>query len=242
MARIFLAGASGAIGQRLVPLLLKAGHQVVGTTRSEAKTALLRSLGATPAVVDVFDAAALRGLVVAHEPEVVIHQLTALPEGLSSLGGAAKERAIRENARIRIEGTPNLVGAALAAGARRLIAQSIAWIYAPGREPHVESDPVDMGASGLAGISIQGTMALESAVLGSALASVELRYGGLYGPGTGHDTAWRDPAVHVDAAARAAALAVDRGSGIYNVAETSPSVSSERARRELGWEPGIRTG
>ena len=199
MARIFLAGASGAIGQRLVPLLLKAGHQVVGTTRSEAKTALLRSLGATPAVVDVFDAAALRGLVVAHEPEVVIHQLTALPEGLSSLGGAAKERAIRENARIRIEGTPNLVGAALAAGARRLIAQSIAWIYAPGREPHVESDPVDMGASGLAGISIQGTMALESAVLGSALASVELRYGGLYGPGTGHDTAWRDPAVHVDA-------------------------------------------
>lgn len=242
MARIFLAGASGAIGQRLVPLLVKAGHQVVGTTRSEAKTALLRSLGATPAVVDVFDAGALQRLVVAHEPEVVIHQLTALPDDFSSLGDAAMERALRDNARIRTEGTANLVAAALAAGARRLVAQSIAWIYLPGREPHVESDPVNTDATGRAAITVPGVMALEAAVLGAAVERVVLRYGGLYGPGTGHDTAWRDPAVHVDAAAHAAALAVDRGSGIYNVAEPSKYVSSERARRELQWDSGARNG
>lgn len=241
MARIFLAGASGIIGQRLVPLLVKAGHRVVGTTRSEGKTALLRSLGATPAVVDVFDAPALRRVVLAQEPEVVIDQLTSLPDDLFSLDAAGMEGAIRDNARIRSEGTPNLVVAALAAGARRLVAQSIAWIYAPGREPHVESDPVNTGASGLGAVTVQGAMALEGSVLGAAtLAPVVLRYGWLYGPGTKHDTAWRDPAVHADAAAHAAALAVDRGSGVYNVAEPSSYASSERARRELGWTPAFR--
>jgi nucleoside-diphosphate-sugar epimerase len=241
MARIFLAGASGLIGQRLVPLLVKAGHQVVGTTRSEGKAGLLRSLGATPAVVDVFDALALRRLVVAHEPEVVIHQLTNLPDDLLALDDARMDRALRDNARIRSEGTPNLVSAALAAGARRLVAQSIAWIYAPGREPHVESDPVNTGATGRGAITVGGTMALEAAVLGAApLAGVVLRYGWLYGQGTNHDAPWRDPAVHRDAAAQAAALAVDRGSGIYNVAEPSPYASSERARRDLGWNPDFR--
>ena len=240
MARIFLAGASGAIGQRLVPLLVKAGHRVVGTTRSKAKTALLRSLGATPVVVDVFDAEALRRLVVSDEPQVVVHQLTTLPDDFSSLVDAAMERALRDNARIRTEGTANLVAAALAAGARRLVAQSIAWIYAPGHEPHVETDPVNTGASGLAAITVPGVMALEAAVLGAPLEGVVLRNGGLYGPGTGRDTVWRDPAVHVYAAAHAAALAVDRGSGVYNVAEPSRYASSERARRELGWSPDFR--
>jgi len=241
MARIFLAGASGLIGQRLVPLLLRAGHTVVGTTRSERKTELLRSLGATPAVVDVFDAAALRRMVVAHEPEVVIHQLTNLPDDLLGLDDVRMEQALRENARIRSEGTPNLVSAALAAGARRLVAQSIAWIYAPGREPHVESDPVNTGATGRGAITVGGTMALERAVLGAApLAGVVLRYGWLYGPGTNHAVPWRDPPVHLDAAAQAAALAVIRGSGIYNVTEPSPYASSERARRDLGWSPDFR--
>ena len=242
MARIFLAGASGLIGQQLVTLLVQAGHHVTGTTRTERKTALLRSLGATPVVVDVFDAGALRRVAVASEPQVVLHQLTALPDGQSSLGDAAMERALRDNARMRTDGTANLVAAALAAGARRLVAQSIAWIYAPGREPHVEGDPVNTGASGLAAISIHGVMALEAAVLGAALESVVLRNGGLYGPGTGRDTPWRDPAVHVDAAAHAAALAVDRGSGVYNVAEPSRYASSERARRELGWDSSFRIG
>jgi len=243
MARIFLAGASGLIGRRLVPLLVRTGHHVVGTTRTEGKTALLRSLGATPAVVDVFDAEALLPLVVASEPEVVIHQLTNLPDDLFSLEGAAQERAIRDNARMRTEGTPNLVAATVAAGARRLVAQSILWIYAPGKEPHVESDPVNAGATGLASITVQGVMALERAVLEAAtLAPVVLRYGYLYGSGTNHDGPWRDPAVHVDAAAHAAALAVDLGLGVYNVADPSRYASSERARRELGWDSGFRSG
>jgi nucleoside-diphosphate-sugar epimerase len=241
MARIFLAGASGIIGRQLVPMLVKAGHQVSGTTRSEGKTGMLRSLGATPAVVDAFDAEALRRLVVASEPEVVIHQLTSLPDDVSSLDKAALERAIRENARIRSEGTPNLVAAARAAGARRLVAQSIVWIYAPGREPHVESDPINTGATGLAAITVKGVIALEQAVLGAApLTSVVLRYGYLYGPGTTHDAPTKQPAVHVAAAARAALLAVDRGDCVYNVAEPSTYVSSDRARRDLGWDPAAR--
>ena len=241
MARIFLAGASGLIGQRLVLLLVRAGHHVIGTTRTEGKTALLRALGANPAVVDVFDAEALRRVVVASEPEVVFHQLTNLPDDLFSLEGAELERAIRANARMRTEGTPNLVAAAQAAGAQRLVSQSIVWIYAPGGEPHVESDPVNAAATGLSGVTVQGVMAMERAVLGAAaLSPVILRYGWLYGAGTGHDAPWRNPAVHVDAAAHAALLAVDRGSGIYNVAEPSTYASPERARRELGWESTYR--
>jgi len=85
-------------------------------------------------------------------------------------------------------------------------------------------------------------MALERAVLGSSMESVVLRYGWLYGPGTGHDGPWRDPAVHVDGAAQAAFLAVDRGAGVYNVAESSPYASSEKARRELGWDSAVRIG
>jgi nucleoside-diphosphate-sugar epimerase len=240
MARIFLAGASGVIGRRLVPLLVRAGHEVTGTTRTEARAGLIRTLGATPQVVDALDAAALRRAVAAHAPEVVIHQLTSLPDDLFSLDGASLERALSENARMRTEGTANLVGAATAGGARRLIAQCIVWIYAPGPEPHVESDPVDAQAQGRAAITVQGTMALERTVLESSMESVVLRYGWLYGPGTGRDGPWRDPAVHVDAAAQAAFLAVDRGAGIYNVAESSPYASSDKARRELGWESTFR--
>ena len=241
MARIFLAGASGLIGQQLVPMLVRAGHHVTGTTRSEGKTKLLQALGATPAVVDAFDAEALRRVMVASEPEVVIHQLTALPDDLPSLDRAGLERAIRDNARIRSEGTENLVAAARAAGARRLVAQSIVWIYAPGPEPHVESDPINTGATGLSAITVKGTMALEQAVLGAApLTSVVLRYGYLYGPGTSHDGPSKLPAVHVVAAARAALLAVDRGEGVYNVAEPSTYASSDRARHDLGWDPASR--
>jgi hypothetical protein len=190
--------------------------------------------------VDVFDAEALRRLVVASEPEVVIQQLTNLPDNHFLLEGAELERVTRANARMRTEGTANLVAAALASGARRLVAQSILWIYAPGREPHVESDPVNTGATGVSAITVQGTMALEQAVLGAAaLAPVVLRYGHLYGED--HDAPRRDPAVHADAAAHAAALAVDLGLGVYNVAEPSPYASSERARRELGWDSGFRS-
>jgi nucleoside-diphosphate-sugar epimerase len=120
------------------------------------------------------------------------------------------------------------------------VAQSILWIYAPGREPHVESDPIDVGATGRAAITVQGVMALERSVLGAPMDPVVLRYGWLYGPGSGHDGPWKDPALHVDAAAHAAFLAVERGAGVYNVAESSPYASSEKARRELGFDAAFR--
>jgi nucleoside-diphosphate-sugar epimerase len=219
---------------------VRAGHAVTGTTRSPERAALLRELGATPCVVDAFDGPALGRAVAEAAAEVVVHQLTDLPDRLFSLDPEALDRAIRGNARMRAEGTRNLVSAATAAGARRLIAQSILWIYAPGREPHVETDPVNTGATGLPAITVQGTVALEREVLGAALESVALRYGWLYGPGTGRETPWKDPAVHVDAAAHAAFLAVAGGSGLYNAAEPSPYASSDRARRELGWSPDFR--
>src|SRR3974390_2974793 len=126
---VFLAGAAGAIGRRLVPLLLGAGHQVTGTTRSGETAAELRSRGVAPAVVDVYDAAALREAVARARPDVVIHQLTDLPK---VLGPARGGTAFLANTRLRIEGTPNLVAAAKAAGARRLIAQSIPLAHAAG--------------------------------------------------------------------------------------------------------------
>ncbi|MEO5757759.1 MAG: NAD-dependent epimerase/dehydratase family protein [Mesorhizobium sp.] len=237
--RIFLAGASGAIGQRLIPLLLGAGHHVTGTTRQAAKAEALRSLGAEPVVVDVFDARALSRGVVAARPDIVIHQLTDLPAGLDP---ARMGEAIARNARIRDEGTRNLVAAARAAGARRLIAQSIAWAYAPGPEPHDEADPLDGMADGNRGISVGGVIALENQVLGSpTLNGIVLRYGQLYGPGTGVEAASGSAPVHVDAAAYAALLAIEKGDvGAFNVAEPNGYATTEKAVAELGWRADFR--
>lgn len=236
--RIFLAGGSGAIGRRLIPQLVDAGHQVAATTRQPAKAEGLRALGAEPVVVDVFDAGGLRTAVAAAKPEIVIHQLTDLPPGLDP---ARMGEAIIGNARIRDKGTRNLVEAAKSAGARRLIAQSIAWVYAPGPEPHAESDPLDSDAEGSRGISVGGVIALERQVLeASPMTGIVLRYGRLYGPGTGTETA-ADPALHVDAAAYAALLAVERGSqGAFNVAEPNGHVTTDKAVSELGWRSGFR--
>jgi nucleoside-diphosphate-sugar epimerase len=179
---VFLAGASGAIGRRLVPLLVGAGHRIVGTTRTERGAGTLRSLGVEPAVVDVLDAAALSQAVTAARPDIVIHQLT----GLSALKAGRVEEGVAENAHVRTVGTRNLVDAALAAGVRRMIAQSIAWVYAPGRVPHVESDPLNVAADGTTPVTVQGVVALENAVLKSPpLEPNVLRYGQLYAPGTG---------------------------------------------------------
>jgi nucleoside-diphosphate-sugar epimerase len=237
--RVFLAGATGAIGKRLIPLLLPRGAVVFGTTRSTVRTDELRSSGIEPIVVDVFDAPALTWAMVKVEPDVVVHQLTdlALIRDLSRLA-----EALTRNGRLRTEGTRNLVAAAMEAGARRLIAQSIAWIYAPGPEPHAEEDPLNLGATGMAAITVQGVVALEQAVLTMPkIEGIVLRYGWLYGPGTGTTVAAGSPPLHVDAAALAAALAIEKGApGIYNIAEPSPSVSVEKARRELGWDPSFR--
>lgn len=236
--RILLAGASGVVGRRLLLLLRDAGHEVFGTTRSPANAERLRALGADPVVVDVFDAAALSRAVASARPEVVIHQLTDLPDRLDP--GQMAE-AIPRNARIRDEGARNLVAAARAAGARRLIAQSIAWLYAPGPEPHGEDDPLQ-APEGARAVSVAGVLALERQVLdASPLVGIVLRYGQFYGPDTGTDAPAGAAPLHVDAAAYAALLAVERGAaGVYNVAEPNAYASTEKARRELGWRDDFR--
>jgi nucleoside-diphosphate-sugar epimerase len=236
--RVLIAGASGVVGRRLAPLLLQRGHEVFGTTRAPARAAELERIGVRALVLDAFDAPGVTRAVGALRPSVVIHQLTDLS------GGFAADRVgetLTRNARLRSEGTRNLVAAARAAGVRRLVAQSIAWVYAPGREPHDEDDPLDLAAVGDRAVTAQGVVALERAVMGAVpVEGVVLRYGWFYGPGASARPAGR-PGLHVDAAAQAAALAVERGApGAYNVAEPDGPVSIEKARRALGWDPTFR--
>jgi nucleoside-diphosphate-sugar epimerase len=236
--RIFLAGATGAIGRRLVPLLLNARHHVAGTTRSTAKADGLRAAGVEPVVVDVFDAPALAAAVLEAHPDIIVHQLTDLPPGLEP---SRMTEGTQRNARMRSQGTQNLVAAALGAGVRRLVAQSIAWMYAPGKEPHSEDDPLDMEARGTRAITVAGVATLERLTISSPpIDGAVLRYGHLYGPGTGATTA-EAPALHVDAAAWAAVLAIGKARhGIYNIAEPSGYLSTEKARRELGFDSRVR--
>lgn len=236
---LFLAGASGAIGRRLLPLLVGDGWRVFGMTRSAEKTALLRDLGAEPVLVDVFDAASLNAAVARAEPEAVIHQLTDLPPGLDPTRMA---EATARNARIRDEGTRNLVDAAVRAKVRRLVAQSVAFAYAGDTRPHGEDDALAVTAEGRAGVTARGVASLERQVLEAPLAGIVLRYGRLYGPGTGFDAPAGPAPLHVDAAAEAAFLAVARGApGIYNVAEDDGTVTTDKAARRLGWTADRRS-
>src|SRR6185295_12243062 len=237
--RIFLAGATGAIGRRLLPLLLDAGYEVTGMTRSQAKALAFRGRGMRIVVADVFDADAVMRALRDARPDIVIHQLT----DLSALAGSASPTAaISRNARIRSEGTRNLVNAARAVGAQRMIAQSISWAYGPGPLPHVESDPLDVHAGEPRSITVGGINALENTVLHSPpLLGTILRYGQLYGPGTGVDAPRGAAPLHVDAAAYAALLAVQHEAhGIYNIAELDADVLTEKARRELEWSDTMR--
>jgi len=237
---LFLAGASGVIGRRLAPLLVAAGWRVVGTTRFAEKVPMLRALGVEPAVLDVYDARALRDAVAAARPEIVIHQLTDLPPGLDP---SRMAEALVRNARLRDEGTRHLVAAAVRAGARRLIAQSIGFIYAQGPTPHHEGDPLLPESHPAYGGTVTGVMSLERQVLSAPLEGVVLRYGLLYGPGTGFAAPVGPGAVHVDAAAKAAELAVAHGPpGIYNVAEADGYASSEKAVQAFGWDSSWRSG
>jgi nucleoside-diphosphate-sugar epimerase len=190
--RIFLAGASGVIGARLVPLLVADGHVVAGMTRSPGKVEMLRSLGAEPVVCDVYDEATLRNAVVAFRPELVMHQLTDLPDDEASLANA-----VDANARMRREGTRNLLAAAEGAGASRFIAQSVAWELA--------------GSGGAA------KQELERAVL--AFGGVVLRYGRFYGPGTYHAEPPEPPCVQIDDAARQTVALLDARSGTVEVVD-----------------------
>jgi nucleoside-diphosphate-sugar epimerase len=228
--RIFLAGAAGAIGRRLVPLLRKAEMVVIGTTRSSVKAEQLRAAGVEPVVLDMFDTATVHRAVVAARPDVVIHQLTDLPQVFDP---AAMETARLRNARLREEATPILMSAARAAGARRVIVQSICFVYPQGTLPHFETERIDSP-------SVQ---VMEAAALGMiGVDGLVLRYGRLWGPGT-----WADkpdglaPSLHVDAAAQAAFTAIHRGDpGVYNIADNDSTVSTEKARRELHFDPAFR--
>lgn len=237
---IFLAGASGAIGKQLAPLLIADGWQVIGTTRSVDKAASLRNMGVEPVVVDVFDAASLRSILADCRPDVVIHQLTDLPFALEA---NKMTEALVRNARLRDVGTRNLVDAAVLAGAKRFIAQSIAFIYAEGPLPHSEEDPFLAETHPVYGETVLGIVSLEHQVLNAQLDGIVLRYGLFYGPGTGFDAPIAPSSVHVSAAARATQLAITTAApGIYNIAENDGSVLTEKATRIFGWDAGWRSG
>jgi nucleoside-diphosphate-sugar epimerase len=236
--RIFLAGASGAIGRRLTPLLIQDGHDVIGMTRSRDVARELEANGVRSVVVDVFDADAVKRAVVEARAEVVMHQLTDLPRVLGDEAQLAA--AYPRNARIRIEGTRNLVAAAKAAGSRRFIVQSVAFAYAAGPEPHLETDPLNL-ADGPRLVTVRAAADMEQQVLNSGMEAIVLRYGLLYGPGTWSEGPARKPPLHVDAAAQAALLVVTGGkSGVYNIADDDGTVSIVKARSELGFDPAFR--
>jgi nucleoside-diphosphate-sugar epimerase len=238
--KVFLAGASGVVGRTLAPLLRDAGHVVTGTTRTAEGRSRLLASGIQATIVDVFDAEKLTQAVAEAKPDVVIHQLTDLAAGLTP---ETLDEVLKGNARVRREGTANLVTAARAAGVKRLIAQSIAFVYAPKTLPYLESDPLDTGATGPFAETIRdGVVPLETAVLGQGdFEGIILRYGQFYGPGTWTAEPNGASPVHVEAAAYAAFLAVDRGRpGIYNIADPGGAVSVDKALSELGWRPNFR--
>jgi nucleoside-diphosphate-sugar epimerase len=239
--KVFVAGASGAIGRPLVRQLLAAGHEVTGMTRREERAEEIRATGAKAVVCDAFDAEALKAAVGEASPEVVVHMLTAIPPRLSTRSDAA----LAPTTRLRREGTANLLAAAEAAGARRLVAESVAFLYAPeGDLVKDEEAPLWTDAPTPFGSAVAGIEDLERQVTGSErLEGLVLRCGGLYGPGTylgsggsqAEDISKRRfPVVgagdgmfsfaHVEDVAGATVAAVERGDpGIYNVVDDEPA-------------------
>jgi 2-alkyl-3-oxoalkanoate reductase len=248
--KVFVAGATGVLGRALVPQLVARGHEVVGMTRSASKQDLVRSLGARPVVADALDPDAVAQAVASAEPEVIVHELTALSGPMSMRDARHPERfsgAIMTN-RLRTEATDHLLAAGRAVGARRFVAQSFgAFRFArTGGPVQTEDDPLDPGPAGPQQPGLEAILYLERAVTtiewGEGLA---LRYGGFYGPGTSVSLApdaqvaapirkRRFPIVgdgggvwsyiHIEDAAAATAIAVERGRpGIYNVVDDEPA-------------------
>ena len=249
--KIFVAGATGALGKALVPQLVARGHEVVGMTRSASKQDLVRSLGARPVVADALDPDAVAQAVASAEPEVIVHQLTALSGEMSMKDARHPDRssaAIMTN-RLRTEATDHLLAAGRAVGARRFVAQSFgAFRFArTGGPVQTEADPLDPDPPVVALRTVlAGILYLERAVTtiewGEGLV---LRYGGFYGPGTAISLApdalmvapirkRRFPIVgdgggvwshiHIEDAAAATASAVERGRpGIYNIVDDDPA-------------------
>lgn len=235
---IFLAGATGAIGQVLSPLLVANGWKVYGTTRSKEKVEQLILMGVEPVVVDVYDAQHLKDILAEIKPEIVIHQLTDLPYALNA---DEMTEALVRNARLRTEGTKNLVDAAVNAGCKRIIAQSISFVYDEGQNPHVEEDALLPLSHPVYGETAEGVRNLEKQIIASGVEGIVLRYGLLYGPKTGFDAPIAPASVHVEAAAKAAEIAVTKGkTGIYNVAEKDALLSSEKAINTFNWNADWR--
>jgi nucleoside-diphosphate-sugar epimerase len=244
--RVFLAGATGVIGRRLLPRLLEAGHDVTAMTRREDRAAALREAGAVPAVCDVFDAERLREAVQRAQPDVVLHELTDLP---SAIDPRKMEKQLAGNDRIRTEGTRNLVAASVEAGVARIVAQSIAFAYAPsGDGLKREDDELWDEAPWPWSRSIEALHELEEAVAQTeGISGLALRYGFFYGPGSAYASGGfyerevrrrRFPVVgkgsgtfsfiHVDDAADATLAAAERGApGIYNVVDDEPAPMRE---------------
>jgi nucleoside-diphosphate-sugar epimerase len=248
--KVFVAGATGVLGRALVPQLVARGHEVVGMTRSASKQDLVRSLGARPVVADALDPDAVAQAVASAEPEAIVHQLTALSEPMSIRDARHPDRslAFTMTNRLRTEGTDHLLAAGRAAGARRFVAQSFAaWRFArTGGPVQTEADPLDPDPPAALRTGQAAILHLERAVTsiewGEGLA---LRYGSFYGPGTGFSLAadavmaapvrkrrfpivgdgggiWSH--VHIEDAAEATAIAVERGErGIYNVVDDDPA-------------------
>jgi nucleoside-diphosphate-sugar epimerase len=252
--RIFVAGASGVIGRPTIRKLVAAGHEVVGMTRSEERAGWIREAGAEAVVCDVFDADGLREAVVAARPEVVVHLLTALPQRYDR-----RSDYLEPTNRIRIEGTRNLIAAAAAGGARRVVAESIAFVYRQeGGWVKGEDDAIEDRAG--PGKAIGD---LERQVLSAGLEGLVLRYGWLYGPGTYYDRGGQEASeverrrlpivgkgtgtfsfIHVEDAAGATVAAVEGGApGLYNVVDDEPAAMREWVpvyARALGAKPPRR--
>jgi nucleoside-diphosphate-sugar epimerase len=248
--KVFLAGATGALGRVLVPQLVAHGHEVVGMTRSASKQDLVRSLGARPVVADALDPDAVAQAVASAEPEVIVHELTALSGKMSLRDARHPDRAsmAKMTNRLRTEATDHLLAAGRAVGARRFVAQSFgAFGFARTGGPVLtEDDPLDPDPPGPRQPGLEAILYLERAVTriewGEGLA---LRYGGFYGPGTSislaPDAVMAAPIrkrrfpiigdgggvhsyVHIDDAAAATAIAVERGlPGVYYVVDDDPA-------------------
>ncbi|MEA2391583.1 MAG: hypothetical protein QOK31_1692 [Solirubrobacteraceae bacterium] len=244
--RVLVAGATGAVGRPLVRLLRERGHEVLGTTRSEAKAGALRELGAEPVVADAFDREALRSAVVGAAPEAIVNQLTDLS---APLNPRKYGQWLEGTNRLRREGTRNLVEAAVGAGTRLFVSQSIAFAYRWGSDvPNTEEDPLFDDGPGGFDDAVTALRELESRTLETpGLAGIVLRYGYFYGPGTsyagdgqvgemvrtrqfpivGRGTG-RFSFIHVDDAAAATVAALDSGrTGIYNVVDDEPAEQRE---------------
>jgi nucleoside-diphosphate-sugar epimerase len=240
--RVFVAGATGAVGSRLLPRLLAAGHSVVGLTRSPAKAEAIRRSGAEAAVGDALNRAAIVAAVAAGRPDVIVHEMTSLRAANDLRRG---DRLFALTNRLRTQGLDNLLAAARQAGTARLVAQSFCgWPYKrAGGAVKTEDDPLDRTPPRALRRTLEAIRYLESAVTGSAqIEGIVLRYGAFYGPKTGlfdgpmidrlrrrrvpligdADGWWSF--LHIDDAAAATAIAIERGAaGIYNIVDDEPA-------------------